>query len=317
MDISASGGQTIYRRPVPDAPDIASKASEAPGQRARAAVAAAREAGSDRPANAQGAAVSAIAGRADPSSVFAAALAPPPPATETASVDATAPETGISGAAAAARAETGEAAVLEGRGTAAEASLEVRDALESTARSGAESAAEIDRRRTDVQEEARAETLADFRADDAAADREAEASIAGAVSADETVDADADAGNPEAIAQREETERREALLAADTAARETERLADRGETGRAAEAGAVAPDAGGAAEAPEEPATAARSVASETATAARAAEPSAPSSADSTRGGYDALANAAEAAYAEALAGRLAQSQGDVTDRVL
>ena len=71
--------------PVSNAAPVRGQSAHAPGQQAKAAIAAARAAGLDLPKNAQGAAASQIAKGADAASLFAAqiaALTPDPVSTE-------------------------------------------------------------------------------------------------------------------------------------------------------------------------------------------------------------------------------------------
>lgn len=71
--------------PVSNAAPVRGQSAHAPGQQAKAAIAAARAAGLDLPKNAQGAAASQIAKGADAASLFAAqiaALTPDPVSTQ-------------------------------------------------------------------------------------------------------------------------------------------------------------------------------------------------------------------------------------------
>lgn len=291
MEISAAAVRAVYPRPAPGASEAAARAVSAPGQQAREAVRTAREAGADLPRNAQGVASSAIARGAEPSSVFAALV---PPAAEPGASDPADPASDT------APAREGEAAGSIGAGG--------EEPIEETGRVTEARGREVDAARAEARETAQEEKLADRSADAAAADEAV--GVSEANDADTAAEARAEAGDPEALAAREEAERQEQLLADGTArdagapgTDDEVRLAAPGEAGNAGQAQA----ARGAAAGPE---------AAEGPTFAAPPSPDAPSAADGATGAA-ALTNAAEAAYAEALAGLRAQARGETADRVV
>jgi hypothetical protein len=302
MQISAAAGRAIYQRPASEASERPGKSGAAPGQQAKQAVETAREAGADLPRNAQGLAASAIARGAEPSSVFAALVPPPDPIGGADAVpnvpdpypDIVAP-TEVSASEEPAAAEATRPSETEGP-------------AETERRSGTERGEQIDAARGREREVAQKEVVAEFKADDAAAQEEAVKSVAEANKADDAARARAEAVEPKAVEKRDEAASRERVAEGEEAiaAREAPREIERPREVAKAEAETTAVEKAG--EVRETKATEAE----KTAEARSFAEET-----QSERAALSAVRNAAETAYAEAIAGLIARSNGEAADRVV